>query len=119
MEKVRDRLRRAATALQNAGLPYAVIGGNAIAEWVGRADQAAVKTLQKGIGLGLELKFGAEGQALATEVEKQTVLEWLQRFFDAIRPAKSLEDRRPDEAVCLILLPRGAVENSRTAHAGG
>jgi hypothetical protein len=53
-----------------------------------------IKTLHKGIGLGLELKFGADGQALATEVEKQTDLEWLRRFFDAIRPAKSLEDLR-------------------------
>jgi hypothetical protein len=43
VEKVKDRLRRAATALKDAGLPYAVVGGNAVAEWVGRADEAAVR----------------------------------------------------------------------------
>ncbi len=46
VEKVRDRLRRASAALQNAGVTYAVIGGNAVAEWVGRVDQAAVRNTQ-------------------------------------------------------------------------
>jgi hypothetical protein len=46
VEKVRDRLRRAAAALEQAGIPYAVIGGNAVAEWVGRADESAVRTTQ-------------------------------------------------------------------------
>ena len=45
-EDVRDRLRRAATALESHGVPYAVIGGNAVAEWVGRVDRAAVRTTQ-------------------------------------------------------------------------
>lgn len=43
VEKVRERLRRASSALESAGVPYAVIGGNAVAEWVGRVDQAAVR----------------------------------------------------------------------------
>ena len=46
MEAVRSRLRRSAEALGNAGTPYAVIGGNAVAEWVGRADPAAVRNTQ-------------------------------------------------------------------------
>ena len=46
VEKVRDRLRRASAALQAARVPYAVIGGNAVAEWVGRIDQAAVRNTQ-------------------------------------------------------------------------
>jgi hypothetical protein len=33
-EKVRERLRRAAGALEAAAIPYAVIGGNAVAAWV-------------------------------------------------------------------------------------
>ena len=44
VEKVRDRLRRASTALDQAGIAYAVIGGNAVAEWVGRVEEAAVRT---------------------------------------------------------------------------
>src|SRR4029453_6173605 len=43
VEQVRDRLRRAVAALEQANVPYAVIGGNAVAEWVGRVDQAAVR----------------------------------------------------------------------------
>ena len=43
VEKVKDRLRRATQALAQAGVSYAVVGGNAIAEWVGRADETAVR----------------------------------------------------------------------------
>lgn len=46
VEKVRQRLKRSTEALERAGIPYAVIGGNAVAEWVGRADPAAVRTTQ-------------------------------------------------------------------------
>src|SRR4051794_8983522 len=43
VEKVRDRLRRAARALDAAKVPYAVAGGNAVAAWVSRVDEAAVR----------------------------------------------------------------------------
>ena len=46
VEKVRERLLRAATALETAGVPYAVIGGNAVAAWVSRVDEAAVRNTQ-------------------------------------------------------------------------
>ena len=46
VEKVRDRLRRAAQALEAAGVPYAVVGGNAVAAWVSRVDEAAVRNTQ-------------------------------------------------------------------------
>src|SRR5882672_4278142 len=42
-EKVKERLRRATKALDDARVPYAVVGGNAVAEWVGRADEGAVR----------------------------------------------------------------------------
>src|SRR5690242_17755210 len=42
-EKVKERLRRATRALDAAGVPYAVAGGNAVAEWVARADEGAVR----------------------------------------------------------------------------
>jgi hypothetical protein len=42
-EKVKERLRRAARALDAAGVPYAVGGGNAVAEWVARVDEDAVR----------------------------------------------------------------------------
>ena len=46
VEKVRQRLKRSTQALELAGIPYAVIGGNAVAEWVGRVDPAAVRNTQ-------------------------------------------------------------------------
>jgi hypothetical protein len=41
--KVRQRLLRAAACLREAGVPYAVVGGNAVAAWVSRVDEAAVR----------------------------------------------------------------------------
>ena len=46
VEKVRERLQRAADALAGAGVPYAVAGGNAVAAWVSRVDEAAVRNTQ-------------------------------------------------------------------------
>ncbi len=43
VEKVKERLRRAVAALASAGIPYAVAGGNAVAAWVSRVDEAAVR----------------------------------------------------------------------------
>ena len=43
IEKVRERLLRAASALRQAGVPYAVVGGNAVAAWVSRVDETAVR----------------------------------------------------------------------------
>ena len=43
VEKVRERLLRATAALEAAGVPYAVIGGNAVAAWVAQVDEAAVR----------------------------------------------------------------------------
>jgi hypothetical protein len=42
--KVQERLERTATALEQAGVPYAIIGGNAVRAWVAQADEAAVRT---------------------------------------------------------------------------
>ena len=46
VEKVRERLTRAVKALESAGVPYAVAGGNAIAAWAARVDEAAVRNTQ-------------------------------------------------------------------------
>jgi len=44
VENVRRPLERAAGALEQAGIPYAVSGGNAVRAWVAQADEAAVRT---------------------------------------------------------------------------
>src|ERR1700742_4623067 len=46
IEKVRQRLLRAAGALKQARVAYAVAGGNAVAAWVSRVDEAAVRNTQ-------------------------------------------------------------------------
>jgi len=41
--QVRRRLERATEALATANVPYAIVGGNAVAAWVSRVDAAAVR----------------------------------------------------------------------------
>jgi len=41
--KVRERLLRATSALNKAGVAYAVVGGNAVASWVATIDEGAVR----------------------------------------------------------------------------
>lgn len=46
VEKVRGRLLRSTAALEAAGVPYAVIGGNAVMAWVEQVDESAVRFTQ-------------------------------------------------------------------------
>jgi hypothetical protein len=41
--KVRERLLRATAALNRIGVPYAVVGGHAVASWVATIDEGAVR----------------------------------------------------------------------------
>src|SRR5262252_2158121 len=41
--KVRDRMLRATAVLNAAGVPYAVVGGHAVASWVATVDEGAVR----------------------------------------------------------------------------
>jgi hypothetical protein len=43
VEKVRDRLKRSTKALEEAKVPYAVVGGNAVAAWVSEVDESAAR----------------------------------------------------------------------------
>ncbi|MEX2285543.1 MAG: hypothetical protein WD648_00560 [Planctomycetaceae bacterium] len=46
VEMVRQRLRRATQALEQAGIPYVVADDHAVAAWVGEVDEAAVRNTQ-------------------------------------------------------------------------
>lgn len=46
VEKVRQRLLRTSEILTKAEIPFAVVGGNAVAAWVSRVDEAAVRNTQ-------------------------------------------------------------------------
>jgi hypothetical protein len=43
VEKVRERLLRATALLEQSGVPYAVIGGHAVAAWITRVDESLVR----------------------------------------------------------------------------
>lgn len=44
VEKIQERLELTARTLEQAGVPYAIIGGNAVRAWVAQVDEAAVRT---------------------------------------------------------------------------
>ena len=44
VEKIQERLEKTARTLEQAEIPYAIIGGNAVRAWVAQADEAAVRT---------------------------------------------------------------------------
>ena len=43
VDRIERRLRKVAAALDAAGIPYAVCGGNAVAAWVARVDPGATR----------------------------------------------------------------------------
>ncbi len=65
VERVRERLLRAAGALERAGVPYAIVGGNAVAAWVAQVDEAAVRNTQDVDILLRRGDLGAATEALA------------------------------------------------------
>ena len=64
VEAVRERALRATKALADAGIPYAIAGGNAVAAWVARVDRAAVRNTQDVDILVQRSDFVAVKQAL-------------------------------------------------------
>lgn len=46
VERVERRLRRVTAVLDAAGIAYAVVGGNAVAAWVARADASATRATE-------------------------------------------------------------------------
>jgi len=44
VEKVNERLRKTVKILEDAKVPYAVIGGHAVRAWVAQVDEAALRT---------------------------------------------------------------------------
>jgi hypothetical protein len=44
LEKVQECMLRAVHALEQSGVPYAIAGGNAVAAWISRVDESAVRS---------------------------------------------------------------------------
>jgi hypothetical protein len=94
-EKVKERLRRATRALDAAGVAYAVVGGNAVAEWVARVDEGAVRNTRD-VDLLLRRNDFAAAQAVleAAGFVYQQLLD-VDMFIDG-------PNGRPSEAVHLL-----------------
>jgi Uncharacterised nucleotidyltransferase len=62
VELVQERLNRACKALREAQIPYAVVGGNAVAAWVATIDDGAVRNTRD-----VDLLLAEEDLPRATE----------------------------------------------------
>ncbi len=95
VEKVRQRLLRASAALRAANVPYAVAGDNAVALWVSRIDEAAVRNTQDVDVLIRREDFEAARAALEAAGFVHRHLAGIDVFLDG--PAA-----RPREAVHIV-----------------
>ncbi len=105
MAKVRERLVRATKALDKAGIPYAVAGGNAVASWVATVDEGAVRNTR-------------DVDLLVRRVDLPSITETLERagfvhgtLLDVVM-FRDGEDGKPSEAIHLLF----AGEKTRPDH---
>ncbi len=82
VERVRDRMERATAALEAAGVPYAVVGGNAVAAWVATVDPSAVRNTQDVDVLLRRADLDAAGAALAVAGFAHQQLLGIDMFLD-------------------------------------
>lgn len=105
VEKVRQRLLRAAAALRTAEVPYAVAGGNAVALWVSRVEEAAVRNTRDVDVLIRREDFAAAKAALESAGFVHRHAAGLEVFLDgpgakardAVHLVFANEKVRPDE----------------------
>jgi hypothetical protein len=95
VEKVRERLRRSTSALDGAGIPYAVIGGNAVAAWVSKVDPGAARNT-----VDVDLMVNrSDFSAVTTALSNAGFV-----YYDLLGVAMFLDgpDGRPRDAVHLL-----------------
>jgi hypothetical protein len=95
LDRVTERLRRITAALEGAGVPYALVGGQAVALWVATRDPAAVRTTKDvDILLRRDDLSRARAAALAANMD----------YFEVVGVGMFLErdDPNPRQAVHLI-----------------
>lgn len=95
LDDVADRLARITKALKKANVPYALVGGQAVAIWVATRDPAAVRTT-KGIDLLIRRDDLGRARAAARMVEMD--------YFETMGVGMLLDrsDPNPRHAVHLI-----------------
>jgi hypothetical protein len=95
LDRVTDRLRRITAALEGADVPYALIGGQAVALWVATRDPAAVRTT-KDVDILLRRDDLPRARAAALTVNMD--------YFEVVGVGMFLEcdDPNPRQAVHLV-----------------
>jgi hypothetical protein len=95
LDEVSDRLQRITGALEVAGIPYALVGGQAVALWVATKDPAAVRTTKD---VDILLNRGDLGRARAA------ALSVGMDYFEVLGVGMFLErtDANPRRAVHLL-----------------
>lgn len=88
MDRVQRRLTRTTAALDAAGIPYAVIGGNAVASWVGRVDPAGTRTTKDVDVLVRRADLDQVTRALTAIGLQRQDLRDLVLFIDPEEPSK-------------------------------
>lgn len=95
VENVRNRLLRAAKALEEAGIPYAVVGGNAVAAWISRVDEGAARNTRDVDIIVRRDDLEAVKAAMSTAGFVYEQVYGVELFLDG-------PDGRPSEAVHLV-----------------
>jgi hypothetical protein len=121
LDEVTQRLHRITQALEQAGVPYALVGGQAVALWVATKDPAAVRTT-KGIDILLRRTDLPRARAAALAVGLD--------YFEVVGVGMFLEqtDPNPRRAVHLLWagekvtadspLPSPAIEDRQSLEPG-
>lgn len=95
LDRVTERLRRITAALEGAGVPYALVGGQAVALWVATRDPAAVRTT-KDVDILLRRDDLPQARVAALTVNMD--------YFEVVGVGMFLErdDPNPRQAVHLV-----------------
>jgi len=95
LDDVQDRLERICVALEGAGVPFALVGGQAVALWVATKDPAAVRTT-KDVDLLIDRADLPGARAAARSVEMD--------YFEVMGVGMFLDraDPNPRHAVHLV-----------------
>jgi hypothetical protein len=95
LDEVTERLQRILGALEQAGVPYALIGGQAVALWVATRDPSAVRT-RKDVDLLLDRADLPRARAAATAANMD--------YFEVVGVGMFLErdDPNPRKGVKLL-----------------
>lgn len=90
VERVRERLLRSTSALNAAGIPYAVAGGHAVAAWVETADTGGVRNCPDVDIIVRQIDYERASQVLTKAGFAYASVNGLHAFFE--RPESKIRD---------------------------